>query len=237
MFTDPKVIEFLTNEMALVKIDAVADSLKAKESHISGYPTIIMIEQNGDEVDRVVGYLEPDSLIQKLRDYANGIGTLDDLLGKMAKKFDRKIAFEIGDKYKYRGGQEKARSWFQSVIDSGDPTDSLSGESRMALASIPYRDKNYDKAIKAYEKIMKDFQDTDFEEQSELWCAYIIKKKGDTTAAIVAFEEFVEHYPKSEEIEWIQGQISKLKGEEPKEEQSEETKEDSEEESKGEDEG
>ena len=216
VFVDSKVIDFFTNEMILVKIDGKADTLTAKEYHISAYPTSVMIRPGGDEIDRVVGYLEPDSLIKKLREYADGIGTLDDLLAKIANKFDREMAFEVGEKYRYRGGQEEAIDWFRKVIETGDPTDSLSGECRMALANVPYRDKDYDAAIIAYEAVIKDFAGSYFAEQSSIWRGYIYKRKGDTTTAIAAFEEFVKQYPESEDLEWVTGQISRLKGEEPK---------------------
>ena len=234
MFVDSMVIDFFTNEMALVKINGKADSITTEKYHISAYPTSVMIRKNGEEIDRVVGYMKPEAFLQKLRDYSNGIGTLDDLLAKNADNFTREIAFEIGEKYKYRGGQEEASSWFQKVIDTGDPIDSLSGESRMALASVPYRNKDYDGAIKDYEAIMKDFKGTPFAEESEIWRAYIFKRKGDTATAITAFEAFVEHYPESEDVEWVEKQISNLKGEENKEKPKEESGESSGEESKGE---
>lgn len=215
VFVNPKVIDFFTNEVALVKVNAEVDTALAKKYHISAYPTSVLITTSGDEIDRV-HYEEPDTLLQTLRNYANGIGTLEDLLSKIDKEFDREMALKIAEKYGSRGGDDASVKWFQKVIKAGDPTDSLSGECRMSLARIPYGDKEYDTAIAAYEAVIKDFEGTYFAEQSTIWRGYIFKKKGDTSSAIAAFEDFVKQYPQSEDLEWVQGQISKLKGEEPK---------------------
>jgi len=215
VFVNPKVIDYFTNEVALVKVNAEVDTILAKSYHIKGYPTCVLITNEGVEIDRV-HYEEPDTLLLKLRNYAQGIGTLEDLLSMIEKEFDREMALEIAEKYGSRGDGDASTNWFTQVIEAGDPTDSLSGECRMSLANIPYGAKEYDAAIAAYEAVIKDFAGSYFAEQSSIWRGYIFKKKGDTATAIAAFEDFVKQYPESEEVEWVTGQISKLKGEEPK---------------------
>ena len=75
------------------------------------------------------------------------------------------------------------------------------------------RSKDYDQALAAYDAIMKEFKGTIFAEGAEIWKAVVYGKKGDTTAAITAYEGFVKHYPESEDAEWANEQIKKLKGE------------------------
>jgi tetratricopeptide (TPR) repeat protein len=217
---DSKVIEFFTNEMVLAKINGEKDSLLKAQYHISAFPTLVMLDTKGAEVDRIVGYRDPDEFLQTLSDYRKGIGTLADLLNKVETNPDRSLSFEIAEKYKYRGGGKEAAVWYQKVIDTGDPADSLSGESRMALADMYRRAKDYDKALDAYGSIMDDFQGIPFAQDAELWLGVVYKQKGDTVHAIEAYENFIKHYPESEDVEWVQKQIKKLKGE-PEEEKKE----------------
>jgi len=210
--TDQKVIDFFTNEMILAKVNGKEDTLLAQQNHIVAYPTLVMVDTNGDEVDRIVGYMEPDSFLIEARNYQKGIGTLADLLTGV-----RNLSFDIAEKYHYRDGREKAVTWYQKVIDDGDPRDSLSGESRMAIGDMHIRAKVYDLAALAFTSIMNDFEGTQFAEDAEIWRAYTYRKKGDTTAAITAFEEFIEHYPESEDVDYAEKEIKKLKGE-PEEE-------------------
>ena len=207
------VIDYFASKVVLAKIDAEKDSALAKSYHVSGYPTLVLTNNQGEEIDRVVGYMDPVPFVQKLDDYQNGIGTLADLLNRAETESDRTLYYEIAEKYKYRGGAEEAQSWFQRVIDEGQPRDSLSGESRMALADLYRRAKEYDKAKTAFTKVMKDFKGTSFAEAAEIWRAIVYRQKADTAMAIKAFEEFIKHYPESEDIDYAQGQIEKLKGE------------------------
>ena len=216
--TDQKVIDFFTNEMILAKVNGKEDTLLAQQHHIVAYPTLVMVDTVGDEVDRIVGYMEPDSLLTELRNYQKGIGTLADLLSKAEAGPDRSLSFDIAEKYHYRDGREEAVTWYQKVIDDGDPCDSLSGESRMAIGDMHIRAKEYDFAALAFTSIMNDFEGTQFAEDAEIWRAYTYRKKGDTTAAIAAFEEFIEHYPESEDVDYAEKQIKKLKGETEEEE-------------------
>jgi tetratricopeptide (TPR) repeat protein len=203
--------------MILAKINGTVDSVLRKQHAVSAYPTLVMLEPDGEEVDRIVGYLPADAFLKKLRDYRNGIGTLADLLEKAKTNQARTLAFEIADKYKYRGKEEEATAWYQKVIDRGEPTDSLSGEGRMAVADMYRRDKDYDRAVSAFSDIMKDLAGSRFAEDAEVWRAIVYKQKGDTATAIAAFEDFLKHYSESDATEYVQGQISKLKGEQEEE--------------------
>lgn len=211
--TNQKVIDFFTNEMILAKVDGKTDTLLKQQYHVSAFPTLVMLDKDDEEVDRIVGYEDPGDFLKILRDYRNGIGTLADLLEKAKTDPDRSRAYEIAEKYKYRGGSEEAATWYQKVIDAGDPHDSLSGESRLALADMHRRAKEYNRALGAFSRIMKDFDGTSFAEEAEIWMAIVYRQKGDTASAIAAFEDFIMHYPESEDIEYAQKQIAKLKGE------------------------
>ena len=213
MLRNEQVIDFFTNEMTLASIDGPKDSVLTKNHHVSAYPTLVMLDKDGSEVDRIVGYREPGVFLQTLQDYRKGIGTLGDLLNKARTNPDRTLAFEIADKYKYRGGSEDAATWYQKVLEAGDPRDSLSGESRMELADMYRRAKEYDRALAAFGGVMKDFEGQLFAQDAQLWTAIIHKDKGDTATAINIYENFVKQYPESEDIEWVQKQVKKLKGE------------------------
>ena len=93
--TDQKVIDFFTNEMILAKVNGKEDTLLAQQHHIVGYPTLVMVDTVGDEVDRIAGYMEPDSFLTELRNYQKGIGTLADLLRKAEASPDRPLFYKI----------------------------------------------------------------------------------------------------------------------------------------------
>lgn len=211
VFVDSTVIDYFSNQMVLAKINAEIDTATAKAYHISGYPTLVLTDKNGDEIDRIVGYLPPTEFMTTLSDYRKGVGTLADLLRQAEENSSRELYFQIADKYKYRGGSAEAETWFNKVITAGDPKDSLSGESRMAIADTYRRDKDFDKAVAAYNAVQVDFKDTPFAEYGMIMAAVSTRQKGDTAGAITLFEQFVKAYPESEDAEYAGEQVTKLK--------------------------
>ena len=198
--------------MILAKFNAEIDTSVAQQYHVSAYPTVVMIDKNGDEVDRIVGYLETDEFLKTLNDYQRGIGTLPDLLNRAQTETDRSLYFEIADKYKYRGAPEQAEEWYGKVVAAGEPTDSLSGEARMALADMERRAKNYDKALDDFKAIMTDFSGKQPATDAEIWMAIVYRLKGDTAAAISGFEQYIADHPESEDTGYARSQIAKLTG-------------------------
>lgn len=211
VYANPKGVDFFTNSMILAKVNAEVDTMDAKKYNISAYPTIVLVDKDGREVDRIVGYYPVDDFVKILDDYTKGIGTLDDLVARAADSTDRHLYFEVADKYKYRGMPDEAEAWFGKVVEMGDPTDSLSGEARMALADLYRRAKDYDKSLAAFQSIEKDFTTAPLGPDAVIWQALVLKAKGDTAKAIAEFERFVKTYPESEDIEYATGQIEQLK--------------------------
>jgi len=219
VFRDQKAIDYFTDEVILVKINAEVDTALARGLHVSGYPTAVLIDTTGDEIDRVIGFYETAEYLQILQDYKNGIGTLDDLLNRAKTESDnRELAFDIGDKYKYRGGNDLAVEWFDKVVSKENPLDSLSGLSRLAIANLYYRAKEYEKSLESYDQIKVDFSGLAPEEEASIWGGIVYEKKGDTAQAISRFEEFIKQFPQSEDVEYAQEQIDELKGTGKKEE-------------------
>ena len=212
VFMDQKGIDFFTNKVHLVKIDCDKDSLLAKEQHVSALPTSILFDEDGVEIDRIIGFLEVDDYLKKVEDLQKGIGTLGDLLNRVKTETDRELYLEIAEKYKYRGGSEEAVEWYRRVIDEGDPADSLSGESRMSLADMQRQAKEFDVAIESFRSVIDDFEGRMFAQDAHIWIAIVHRQKGDTSKAIEAFEYYIETFPESEDIEYARGQINKLKG-------------------------
>jgi len=213
VFIDSNVIDFFNNEMVLAKFNAEIDTALAKQYKVSAFPTVVLTDKEGKEIDRIVGYSKPGSFVKTLREYEQGIGTLDDLLNRSQMQADslRMLGFEIADKYKYRGGKEEAMSWFERILQLGDPVDSLSGEARMAIADMYRRDKDYMKALVEFASVIQDFENKPFAMDAEIWTAIVYRMKGDTATAIGAFEDYIKHYPESEDVKYAQKQIDKLK--------------------------
>ncbi len=212
MFVDPKVIDYFTNEMVLAKVDAEKDTVLAREFHILGYPTLVMIGKDGKEIDRMF-YSPPDEFLKQAKEYLQGIGTLDDLLGKAKDSKDRDLFMQIGEKYKYRGGDAGAEEWYTKVVTTGDPLDSMSGQARMEIADMYSRNKAYGKAISAFEAISKDFSGKPTATDADFSIGGVYRRMKDTANAIKAYEGWLQKYPTAdtETVNYTKKLIQKLK--------------------------
>jgi len=210
VFTDKEVIDFFTDEMLLVKINAEQDTTLARKYHVMGYPTNVLINRDGSEIDRLIGYEPAEDFMTTMRGFAMGRGTLADLVSRYASDPTRAGAFEIADKYKYRGDSTDAETWYDKVVALGQPTDSLSGEAELARADMYRRLKVYPKAVAQFGAMMQKFEGTRFEEIAEFYRAYTLQSMNDSTAAIKAYEGFIDHHPTSEDADYARDQIEKL---------------------------
>ena len=213
MFVDPKTIAYFSSEAVLYQHNGDTDTAMARQYCISGFPTLVMLGPDGKEIDRVPGYLPTDEFIQTFRDYGKGIGTLASLEAKAADTVDRNLYLQIAEKHKYGCDKAAAATWYSKVIAAGKPKDSLSGVSRMELADMFRRAKNWDSAIFAYKQVAKDFKKTQFANDADWYTGDVYRRMKDTVKAISAFESWVAKYPKADtsDVNYTKGLIEKLK--------------------------
>ncbi len=205
--------EYFTTRMVLAKVNARDEEALAQLHNVSAFPTLVLLDTTGNEIDRIVGYREAGPFFSTLDDYLEGKGTLAFLVERYEEAPNRILAMKIADKYKYRSQNEQAYDWYEEVIATGQPSDSMSAEAKMALADMERRAGNFDQAITQFEAMMKEFAGGKFAEDAELWRAYVLMKKADTAKALEAFEEFIKNYPNSDEIDYATSQIRTLSGE------------------------
>ena len=70
VYTDKEVIEFSQSQVFMrvfEDIDAEGERL-ARKFRIQGFPTIIVLDSDGQEVDRIIGARSADELIEELKD-------------------------------------------------------------------------------------------------------------------------------------------------------------------------
>lgn len=212
VLVDSQAINFFRDEVVLFKTNADIDTALKADYNISGLPTCVLVDKDGNEIDRVIGYAPTEEWLGMIQGYMRGEGTLDDLLGQAETNEDRDLFFQIAEKYKYRGMPEEAETWYGKVIDAGEPTDSVSAESRMAIADMYRRADDHDKALAAFQAIKKDFKSMgDYAMNACVYIGLVELAKGDSTAALKTFENFVKDYPETDASEFVQGQIDMIK--------------------------
>jgi len=126
----------------------------AKQFGVRGFPTIIIANENGQEVDRIVGYMPPEPFLEKLNQIKNGINTMPTLLGELEldpTKFS--TLFKLANKYENMNDKASAREMINVILEAGTDSSGAAAfqsilydarETRDPTPLIIYADKNPD---------------------------------------------------------------------------------------------
>lgn len=121
-FTHQSVIDLAAN-MVFVKAEGKKDTVTRERYKIAGFPTVILMNSSGEEIDRIFGYLPPEKFVSTIQDYLQGKNTLEDLENRFeADPKDAELAFRLAEMYEGRRMYEEASSYYNKVVDL-DPKD------------------------------------------------------------------------------------------------------------------
>lgn len=93
---DKDVTKFLNDNSISLKIDAEAQADLAHQFHIHGYPTILFIKPDGSELDRFVGYLNPERFLAAAKSTLAGKDSLavsKEVLANNSNDLNLRIAY------------------------------------------------------------------------------------------------------------------------------------------------
>ncbi len=210
-FTHQSVIELASN-MILVKVEGKKDTVTRERYQIAGFPTVILMNSSGEEIDRIYGYAPPEEFVTTIRDYLQGKNTLDDLEERFeADPEDAELAYRLAEKYEGRQMYDQAASHYRKVVDL-DPTDKKgnSDDALLGLAWLEARQKEYLKAIDAFKYFLQKFPKSEMAADAEAYIPYYHSKAGDTTKALELYEKFLTEHPDSPDTGWVKKKIKEL---------------------------
>ena len=77
--------------------------------HVVGYPTVLVLDGEGREIDRVFDALEEPLFVKMLSSFLDGTGTLAELERRLAARpQDLELRFEVGSRHAVRGNKAAA---------------------------------------------------------------------------------------------------------------------------------
>ena len=118
-FNDDKIKKFANDYLLSIKIDAERGSGPeiAKHFNVRGYPTIIIANNKGYEVDRIVGYLNPDKFLKELHQIKKGKNTISSLLNKFQLNPNNfNTLFNLAKKYEEKGDFASAKRMIKAIL-------------------------------------------------------------------------------------------------------------------------
>lgn len=119
VYTDNEVSEYANTNQINWKIDAEKGEGPelAKKYNIKGYPTIVFVDPDGKEIDRIVGFFRPAEFLQLIKDFNRGVNTYEDLKNKLAINPDDAASnYLMGKKLFDYGNADRSKQYFEKVL-------------------------------------------------------------------------------------------------------------------------
>ena len=155
-FSNKEVIQTIHNNFIPIKINAETKyGMPLFEKYKgTGYPMIIFLNKEKNEIDRFYGFYPPNDFISKLNNILSGNHTFPDLLTKY-KLGDNSSStiFELAQKYFSRGDYDDALKLYEEVLENKDLSYNMFHESNYSIGMIRLKNndsKNMKDYIKKY---------------------------------------------------------------------------------------
>jgi len=173
-YPDPQVIKFARKHLVGFKIDAEkgAGIALAQKYNIEGFPTLVIMDNNGLEVDRIIGYYPPPQFLEELKRITNGIETIKAYELEAENSPGQELPLSnLAEKYETAGYSEKAVKLWQEVRDLDQE---LKSKAEFRLAIIKFKN---DKSIENVEKYLSSAPDHVYTQQILTTVARHFKKE------------------------------------------------------------
>ena len=124
VYTNSDVSAFANVHQINWKIDAEKGEGPdlAKKYGVKGFPTIVFVNSDGTEIDRIYGYLPAEQFIVKMKDYNNGVNTFGAIKKMLDADPNDPIAnYLMADKMTSNGLEGDVKIYLEKTI-SMDPS-------------------------------------------------------------------------------------------------------------------
>jgi tetratricopeptide (TPR) repeat protein len=210
-FTDSRVIA-MTRTFIFARLNAEVDTAKAREFGVNGYPTVILLDKTGREVDRLLGYNRPAEFVKTVENYLRGVGTKAAIEAEVRQKpQDLKLKYALAEKHVGRGEFDQARSLFQQILNTDPKNGSgVTDKAVFEMAVLHRKEKNWYKAIEGFRRFIKAYPKSDLREDAETYIPWLHAKAGDTKEALKYYRAFLKSFSGSSQADWVKEQIKLL---------------------------
>jgi len=123
VYTNENVGKYLNEKCINLKINAEKDEgvILAKKYTVSSYPTIIFLDGEGQELDRIAGFMPAENFLQKSKEIIEGGETFASLQNKItANPDDIESLYKLAEKYAGRNDATNSEKFLRKILEQ-DP--------------------------------------------------------------------------------------------------------------------
>lgn len=196
VYTNSEVSAFANNYQINWKIDAEKGEGVdlAKKYQVSGYPTIVFVDGNGDEIDRIIGYLPVKDFLPSMKDIVSGKNTTKSLQLKLKDNpNDAEANYRLGKKLLESGNTDEAKACLNKVLIE-DPSNTLgwTDNTELLLAQLSGKKEDIQTFISKY-------AESELRKDALIFLAESTLENNDYETGDAYYKELFEKYGKNDE--------------------------------------
>lgn len=195
-----------------MKLDAEVDTVTAAHYRVRSYPSVLVLQSDGTEIDRIVGYYRAPEFMGLAEDYLAGRNTLASLVAaESTQGSDPELVAKLANRFFEHGRYQEASARYLRLVSldpankSGQVDDAL-----MSLARMSRKEKDYTTARKYAQTVLDRYPESDMMKSAFLEVGINWKKAGEIAKARSIFLDYVKRFPDDEDAPWAQEQADTL---------------------------
>ena len=202
-FTDQKVIDFAKQNLISKKIDAEkGDGPKQKKKYrVRGYPTILFLDSQGAEIDRIVGYRPPEEFLSELNRIKNGENTLYEIISRYEQnRHHYPTQISLAEKFVTLNLPDSAKSILDDIYRKQKKKSQLDFTIAFRVSKLYYRIGSLDTSIDLLDQIVDSGVDSS---DSGYFYGLLYKAKRDTdTDRLLQYSYLTENIDRKKQAYW-----------------------------------
>lgn len=199
-FRDPRVIDDLGQRFVWLRLNAETNPEGTELQQrfgVEGYPTLLILDEKENEIDRISGYVPPDQFPERLEALVEGPDSFPTLERRLEENPGSPEAhFKIASKYLERKQFQEAGEHFRKTI-ALDPDDrsGLVDGGLYYVAGTQAMLGQTDEALETLKQLRTRFPQSDYSTESSLMRAQLLIQNGENSEARKVLAQFLHDHP------------------------------------------
>ena len=199
-FADEALIAEMSDRYVWLRLNAETDAAGAEMRRrfgVTGYPTIMLLDESGEEIDRIPGYLPADRFREEVRSKTEGPDSFAQVRRRAIEgPEDSEAQYALASLYMQRRNMEQAGSRFRRVFEL-DP-DNHNGRADASLyyyAETQAAMSRFELAMDTLEELLRRFPDSPYATEANLMRAEMLLQTGEAEEAMTLLRDFLASHP------------------------------------------
>lgn len=210
-YIDPTFIQF-SKGFTMSRINAEVDTVTAARYHVQNYPTVLILNEKGEEIERVVGYSRAPEFIAQIKDYLAGRNTLASVLAQEpAHADDPAFVYKLADRLADYGRVQESMQRFLKFV-AMDPKNAAgyTDDAYYRMARMARKEHDYVADRKYAQTILDKYPDSDMMRPAFLEVGQSYSKAGQLEKARGIFLDYAKRFPDDGDASWAREQADTL---------------------------